>query len=269
MKKILACGGLLLAGIIAFTFIGHYREVREEQREQTAQLLARCVNESLLSLFRLQANEWRDRPDLYRDEAARLSKNVAALPQRLSSGEDYPEWREAVLICEQFTEHTNAQHRTIFRPLAAFAELPVGDNRLLGDRRELRQLRRRLASVEVSARAADRYLQDMQRDIAQLVNDSGLSAATRQAAEQQINSEVLDRYRRGAFSLKQVLAHTGRVHHYYKLLAGNPRGWTLRAGGLYFHDRALRSEVDQLNSAVFQGEGQFYANWKQVLQRQQ
>ncbi|WP_237059873.1 hypothetical protein [Microbulbifer sediminum] len=259
----------MLAGIIAFNVIGHYREVREEHRQQTAQLLSRCVNESLLSLFRLQVNDWRRKPAFYLQEAERLRENVAALPQQLGNIENYPEWHAAIAICEKFTEHSNNQHRTIFRPLGGFAELPVGDNRLLGNRRAMRVLRRNLASLEVAARAADRYLADMQRDIAQLAGDSGLSADMQRLAEEQINTEVLDYYRGGNFSLKQVLAHIERVRSYYELLADNPRGWSLRAGGLFFYDRGLRSEVDQLNNAVFQGEGEFYANWKQVLQRQQ
>ncbi|SDK43903.1 hypothetical protein [Microbulbifer yueqingensis] len=268
MKKISIATLLLLGVFTALFFYERYSEQNEQRRQQTATLLSRCVNESLLSLFRLQANDWRRQSGFYPVEAQRLSENAAALPGRLLEGESFPEWQVAVDICEEFTDHSNAQHRIIFNTLGKFAALPVGDNRLLDDGRARRQLRRRAGSLEVGARAADRYLADLKRDFAQLVSSSGLSAATKLQVEHEVNAEVLDHYRKGHYSLSGVLAHLERVKAYYSLLVDNPRGWTLRTGSLYFHDRALRREVEQLNSAVLQGEGEFFANWAQVMESQ-
>lgn len=265
MKKI-TLAALLLGAVAASYFYAHHRELTEDRRQQTANLLARCVNESLLSLFRLQANDWRRRPEFYRREAARFRESAAALPARLLEGEVFPEWRMAVAICEDFTAQTNTRHRGMFEPLGAFAALPVGDNRLLADRRAHRQLGRTAQSLQVGARAASRYSGDLRQGFAQLVSASGLSAQTQLVVERAVNTGVLDRYRSGHYALARVEAHLQRVQRYYRLLAENPRGWSLRAGSLYFHNRSLRREVEPLNSAILQGEGEFFASWAQVME---
>lgn len=269
MKKFLPLLVLLLVGAVAGLYgLNHYRELREQQREQTAQLLASCVNQGLLSLFSLQANDWRKQPDFYRQQAQKLDTAVAELPKKLLDGKPFAEWQLAVDICNRLTEHSNLQHRTIFRPLGDFASREMSD-RGLKDREALEHRRRTIDRLKTSARAADRYLEDLRTDIHNQLQSSGLSAASRELAQAEINAQVLDYYRRGSFSERQVDAHLERVERYYQLLADNPRGFTLRGGGLYFYDGTLRREIDNLNSAILQGEAAFFANWSQLVQRQQ
>lgn len=270
MKKLYPLLAFLLVVTIAGLYgLDYYRELREQQREQTAHLLASCVNRGLLSLFRLQANDWRVRPDLYRKEEQKLDEAVAQLPQQLLDGRPFAEWQEAVAICEKLTRHSNLQHDTIFRPLAEFAGRKMADSRTLKDRDALRRRQRAIGRLRVSAQAADRYLQDLRADIRNLVEGGNLSPQSRERALREIDGEVLDFYRKGNFSKRQVDAHLQRVERYYELLAKNPRGYSLRGGGLFFYDGDLRREIDNLNTAMLQGEGQFFGNWKQIVQRQQ
>ncbi|MFC6633913.1 hypothetical protein [Microbulbifer taiwanensis] len=260
---------VLVIAIAALYGLNHYRELREHQRQQTAHLLASCVNQGLLSLFRLQANDWRAQPEFYREQERKLEESVAQLPQQLLDGEIFAEWQEAITICEKLTRHSNLQHGTIFRPLSDFAARDMTDARTLKDRGSLRRRQRIIGRLDVSAQAADHYMQDLRTDIKNLLNGGGLSLKSRERALQEINAEVLDYYRRGNFSKRQVDAHLRRVQKYYQVLADNPRGYSLRGGGLYFYDARLRREVENLNSAILQGDNQFFANWKQIVQRQQ
>ncbi|MBB3063654.1 hypothetical protein [Microbulbifer rhizosphaerae] len=260
---------LLVIAIASLYGLDHYRELRERQREQTALLLARCVNQGILSLFKLQANDWRARPDFYREQEEKLDAAVAQLPQQLLEGSPFAEWQAAVEICGKLTRHSNLQHRTIFRPLGQFASREMFAPTALKDRRAQGQRRRVIGKLQVSAQAAERYLEDLRTDIRNQVNSGGLSPESREKVRSEIDAQVLDYYRRGNFSPRQVNAHLERVARYYQLLAENPRGYTLRGGSLYFYDKNLRRKIDDLNSAILQGEAEFYANWQQILQHQQ
>lgn len=270
MKKIFPLLALALVGVVAGLYtLDYYRELREQQREQTAHLLARCVNQGLLTLFRLQANDWRARPDFYREQEQKLHQAIAQLPQQLLDGEAFEEWRESIVICEKLTRHSNVQHSTIFRPLAHFAGREMSDSRTLKDRDSLHRRQRNISRLKSSSEAAERYVQDLRADIANQLGGSRLSPQSRERALQQINAEVLDFYRQGNFSGRMVDAHLQRVERYYQLLADNPRGYSVRGGSLYFYDRNLQREVEDLYRAILQGEGLFYANWRQIVQRQQ
>ncbi|WP_323846094.1 hypothetical protein [Microbulbifer magnicolonia] len=270
MKKIY----LLLAVALAVAITGlyglnAYRESREQQREQTAHLLASCVNQGLLALFRLQANDWRARPDFYRAQEQKLAEAAAQLPQQLLEGRPFAEWQQASAICEQLTRHSNLQHATIFEPLAQFTAREMSDSRTLKNRDSLRRRQRVIDRLKNASQAAERYLLDLRADIQSQLNASGLSQPSRERALERIDAEVLDYYRRGNFSRRQVDAHLQRVERYYALLADNPRGYRLRNGTLIFHDGSLRREIDELGSAILQGENAFFANWQQIVQRQQ
>lgn len=270
MKKIYPLlAFLLVAAIAALYGLNHYQELREKQREQTAHLLARCVNQGLLSLFKLQGNDWRERPDYYRQQAEKLDAAVAGLPQQLLDGEPFAEWQVAIDICNRLTRHSNLQHKTIFRPLGQFASPEMRDSRTFKSGKSLHWRLRTVNRLKVAAEAADRYLDDLRTDIRNQVGDSDLSAESRRRALAEIDAEVLDYYRDGHFSRKRVDAYLQRVERYFKLLAENPGGYTLRGGSLFFHDRALRREIDRLNSAIIQGEADFFANWTQIVERQQ
>ncbi|WP_193163476.1 hypothetical protein [Microbulbifer hainanensis] len=260
---------LLVAIVAGLTGLDHYRTTRAHQREQTSQLLASCVNQGLLSLFQLQANDWRQRPDFYRPQSEKLASAVAALPQKVLEGEPFAEWQAALNICTQLTRHSNLQHRTIFRPLGDFGAPEMSGNRSLKDRRTMARRQRTLDRLRVAAQAAERYLDDLRTDIHNQLRVSALSPESRERALAEIHAQVLDYYRPGHFSRQKVDAHLQRVERYYQLLAENPRGYTLRGGSLYFYDRSLQREIEQLNSAILQGEAQFYGNWQQIVARQQ
>ncbi|SHF33722.1 hypothetical protein SAMN04487965_1972 [Microbulbifer donghaiensis] len=270
MKKIyLLLAFLLVAAVAGLFALQHYRELREQQRDQTAHFLARCVNQGLLTLFRLQANDWRARPDFYGEQEQLLEQTVAQLPGQLLEGDTFEEWREGIAICERLTRHSNVQHATIFRPLAEFAGREVSDSRKLKERKSLRWRQRTINRLKNSAAAAESYLQDLRADVETQLSGSSLSPLSRERALQQIDAEVLDYYRPGNFSRRQVDVHLQRVERYYELLADNPRGYSVRGGSLFFYDRKLQREVDELYRAILQGEGHFYGNWRQIVQRQQ
>lgn len=260
---------LLLVGIAGLCGLDYYRDLREQQGEQTAHLLASCVNQGLLSLFRLQANDWRARPDFYRQEEEKLNRAVARLARQQLHGRPYAEWQTATEICDKLAGHSNLQHRTIFGPLGRFAARGVSDNRTLKDRDSLRHRQWAISRLGISAQAADRYLEDLHTDIRNQLSGSGLSQQSRDRALREIDKQVLDYYRKGNFSRRQVDAHLKRVERFYQLLADNPRGYSLRGGALVFRDENLRREVDGLNSAILQGENQLFDNWRQIVQRQQ
>ncbi|MFC4875123.1 hypothetical protein [Microbulbifer halophilus] len=260
---------LLVAAIAALYGLDHYREVQEKQREQTAHLLSRCVNQGLLSLFRLQANDWQERPEYYRRQAEKLEASIGQLPQQLLDGEPFVEWQSATEICDKLTRHSNLQHKTIFRPLGRFASAEMRDSRTFKSRGSLRRRLRTVNRLNVAAQAADRYLDDLRMDIHNQLEDSDLSGESRRRALAEIDSEVLDYYRDGNFSRKRVDAYLQRVERYFKLLAENPESYSLRGGSLFFHDRDLRREIDRLNNAIIQGEADFFGSWTQIVQRQQ
>lgn len=264
----------LLAFLLVVSIAGLYglerlREIRADQRAQTAHLLSRCVNQGLLSLFALQANDWRARPDFHREQEQKLNAAVAELPAQLLDGHSFGEWQAAVEICEKLTRHSNIQHQTIFRPLGQLASRAMSDSATLKDGERLVWRKREIYRAKVAAQAAERYLEDLHSDIESQLAASGLSAESRAQAKAGIQAEVLDHYRRGNFSRRRVEAHLDRMQRYYELLVENPGAYTLRGGSLFFHDAKLRREVDNLNSALLQGEAEFYGNWQQILQRQQ
>lgn len=270
MKKLYPLLAFLLVAIIAALFgLDRYREVREKQREQTAHLLARCVNQGLLSLFSLQGNDWRERPHYHREQARKLDGAIEGLPQQLLDGEPFAEWQAGVEICRQLTRHSNIQHKTIFEPLGDFASPKMRDSDTFKSRRSLHHRQRTIDRLKVSAEAADRYLEDLRVDIRNQLDEGGLSSPARERAQAEIDTEVLDYYRDGNFSRRRVDAYLQRTKRYFQLLAENPDGYTLRGGSLYFYDRELRREIDQLNSAIIQGEADFFANWTQIVARQQ
>lgn len=270
MKKLYPLLLFLLVAVVAgLVELDHYREKRADQRAQVAQLLARCVNEGLLSLFQLQANDWRRHPDFYRQQQEKLNASVAALPGKILDGAPFTEWQRAIDVCETLTEHSELQHRTIFRPLGDVAAPSMSDTRTLKDRDALRHRQRTLARLRVATQAASRYLDDLHTDIRNQLGRSKLSPASRELALAEINRQVMDYYRPGHFSPQQVQAHLSRLERYYQLLAENPRGYTLRGGSLFFYDRSLQREIDKLNSAILQGDAAFFANWTQIVQRQQ
>ena len=260
---------LVVAAVAGLYGLDYYRELRAHQREQAAHLVARCVNQGLLSLFSLQANDWRRRPDFQREQGRKLEETVAQLPQQLLDGEPFAEWQDAIHICDRLTRHSNLQHKTIFGPLGDFVSPVMSDSRTLKNRDSLARRHRTINHLQVSAQAAARYLDDLRADIQNQLNESGLSGKSRALVASEINTQVLDYYRLGKFSVRQVSAHLQRVERYYNLLADNPRAFTLRAGSLFFHDRALRRQVDNLNSAILQGEVEFLVNWSQIVERQQ
>lgn len=270
MKKSITLGAILALFIVAgVSGLNHWREVREQQREQVAHLLARCVNEGLLSLFRLQANDWRKRPDYYREQAEDLVRKTDALPGSLLEGDVFDEWREAVRLCGVLTLHSNKQHQLIFQPLGRFASYDMTDPRLVSGSRGLKRHKRILSHMRTAAQVADSYLRDLRTDISRQVSGGSLNKETVRATETAINNEVLDNYRRGSFSVPQISAHLERVEQYSRLLAENPRGFTVRGGGLFFYDANLRREVERLNRAIMQGETAFLANWRQIVTYQQ
>lgn len=260
---------LIVAAVAGLYGLDYYRDLRASQREQTAHLVARCVNQGLLSLFRLQANDWRERPEFHREQERKLEGAVAQLPQQLLDGHPFAEWQAAVRICDRLTQHSNLQHKTIFGPLGDFASPDMSNSRTLKNRDSLARRHRSINRLQVSAQAAARYLDDLRTDIQNQLNESELSQTSRELVAAGINSQVLDFYRPGKFSERQVNAYLERVERYYNLLAENPRGFTLRGGSLFFYDRVLRREVDNLNSAILQGEAAFYGNWTQIVERQQ
>lgn len=267
MKKFLPLLAFLLVATIAGLYgLEYYRELRERQRAQVAHLLSRCVNQGLLSLFALQTNDWRARPDFFREQQQKLSAAAAELPEKLLEGRPFGEWQAAVEICEKLTRHSNLQHETIFRPLGRFGAREMSDIATVKSRAKLAWRSRNIYRLKVAAQAADRYLQDLRTDVQSLLSTSGLSTETHAQVQAQIDAEVLDHYRRGDFSLRRVDTYLERVEHYYRLLAENPRGFALRNGSLFFYDKKLRLQIDNLNSAILQGEADFYGNWRQLVQ---
>jgi len=268
LKKLFPLIGLVLVIAIAGLYgLDYYQKQRAQQREQVSYLLARCVNEGLLSLFTLQANDWRKNPELLKKEALRLQRATGALPEKILDGKVFGDWQGAVRVCERLTDNTIRQHETIFWPVAELAEHGFWDWRKLKDRGRLERRKRDVDRVRVSTQAADRYLTDLRADINNLLRQSGIASETLAQINTVLEQQVFSRYHKGAFSIDSVQLYLQRLEHLYQLLADNPRGYTLRAGTLYFYDGELRREVDNLNRALMQGEADFFNNWRQILRQ--
>lgn len=255
---------LAIAGIKGFEY---YKKQRAEQRAQVSYLLSRCVNQSLLSLYQLQANDWKQNPDFHTEEAERLQTKISALPAEIIDGKPFAEWQAAVHICERLTENTNRQHRTIFGPVAYLAKTGLWEMDRLKDARKLERRKKALYRVQISAQAADHYLKDFQSDVAGLLKTSLLSEENRWAVEREIQQTVFSGYRKGKFSRKEVEQYLDRQEYFYQLLVDNPKGFSLRGGSLYFHDKKLHREVDGLNRAIITGDVDFYNQWRQIVIR--
>ncbi|WP_445365343.1 hypothetical protein ACJJJB_19395 [Microbulbifer sp. ANSA001] len=270
MKKIyLLLTLLVVVFVVGLYGLDRYREIKRHQQEQTAHLLASCVNQGILSLFRLQANDWKKHPNFYREQQQVLNADIEALPKKILDGKPFESWRYAVEICEKLTRNTNLQHITIFRPLGELASAEMSDARTFKRKESLRKRKKIIGGLKESARAADRYLRDLQSDINIKLQAYRFSDQEKENIWNRINSEVLDYYQKGSFSLKRAEIYLERVSSFYRLMAENTRGYTVRNGSLYFYDSKLRSEVEGLNRAMLQGEGEFFVNYTQIVARKQ
>lgn len=270
MKKIYLLFIVLLVAILAGLYgLNHYREIKKHQQEQSAHLLASCVNQGILSLFRLQANDWRKRPDYYLDQQRELNEKIEVLPEKILEGQPFDSWEHAIDICEKLTRNTNLQHITIFRPLGDLASAEMSDARTFKQKASLRNRKKIISALKESSHAADRYLRDLHNDISIKLRTYRFPDEERELIWNQINSEVLEFYQKGNFSLKNAEIYLERISGFYRLMAENPRGYTVRNGSLYFYDPKLRSEIENLNRAILQGEGEFFANYSQIVARKQ
>ena len=268
MKKFYPLVALILVISAAGLYgLDYYKKLRLHQREQVSYLLSRCVNQSLLSLFRLQANDWKKNPGFYQQEADTLAAEVAALPEIVLDGKMFGEWQAAEEICDRLTKNTNRHHRTIFRPLGYMAKTGLWELERLQDPGTLDRRKKAIYRVEVAAQAAGAYLHDFSSDIQGLLQASTLSTVTRTAAMNEIEQTILSGYRAGSFSLRPVTQYLERQQHFYQLLADNTRGYRVRGGSLYFYDSQLRRQVDDLNRALVSGEVDFYNHWRQIATR--
>lgn len=273
MKKIVGFTGLAVGLLLLTTLIvGEWQRRQQVEREQVAHLLASCVNQNLLSLFRLQANDWKNKPDFYQQEEISLQAAVAELPGKMFPGTNEgvsPQVAESLVVCDSITENSILQHATIFGPVGNLAASgPVDPAALADDRFRSRQARL-LRRLHISARAAERYLQDLESDLKAKLEASQFDDKTRQRVWAEIQAEVLDYYQQGDFSRDSVERYIARREKLAQLLAENSRGYSRRSGTLYFHDPALRSSVDSLNRALSQDHGDVIANWRQVVRHQQ
>lgn len=268
MKKIYPLIALVIVLLIAGYYgLDHYRELRERQQAQTAHLITRCVNQGLLSLFTLQSNDWEKNPQQLHEEEARLDKRVAQLPHAVLEGEPFSDWQGALEVCDRLTVNSNRQHKTIFRPLIEMAKKEIWS--LKNAKSEQYQSRRKRAiyRTKIAAEAADRYLNDLRLDIDRLLDISRISPEARALAQKQLQATIFDKYRKGRFNKARVLHYLERQETFYQLLTDNPKGFTLRGGSLYFYNKNLHRKADDLNRSLMQGEVDFFANWRQIVER--
>ncbi|AWF79376.1 hypothetical protein BTJ40_00200 [Microbulbifer sp. A4B17] len=270
MKKIF----FILVVFVAVAIIGlygldRYQKNAERQREQVAYLLASCVNQGILTLFRLQANDWKARPDYYIEEENRLGAAVKVLPDEILEGEPFETWKHAIKICDKLTRNSNLQHVTIFRPLGDFSAEEISNIYTLKDRGALRKREKTIHALHESAEAADRYMSDLRRDINTQLRAFRFSDKERESVLQAISSQVLDNYQQGNFSKKQADTYLERVSLFYRTMVENPKSYSIRSGSLFFYSSELKQKVEGLYGAVIQGEGPFYANFKQILVQKQ
>ncbi|WP_444943265.1 hypothetical protein ACJJIK_15455 [Microbulbifer sp. ZKSA006] len=231
--------------------------------------MASCVNQGILTLFRLQANDWKAHPKYYHEEERRLGLAVKALPDQILEGESFARWQQAIAICEKLTRNSNLQHVTIFRPLGDFSAAEISNIYTLKDRGALRQREKVIHALYDSAQAADRYMQDLRRDINTQMRAYHFSEDERELVFQAISAQVLDNYQQGSFSKKQADTYLERVSLFYKTMAENPNSYSVRSGSLFFYNQKLKNKVEGLYSAVMHGERPFYANFKQILVQKQ
>lgn len=262
-------GGALIAAALVY---GEWQRRQEDDRQQAAHLLASCVNQGLLSLFRLQANDWKKKPDFHRQEEISLQVAVAELPEKILAikPSDYSgRIANSVALCESLTENSIRQHGTIFGPVGNFAEAgPVDPAALVVEKNRSRQART-LRQLHISARAAERYLEDLETDLESKLIAAKLDARTEEFVRKEIRSEVLDYYQQGDFSRSSVERYIARREKLAQLLADNPRGYSRRGGTLYFYDPALRRSVDSLSRALSQGHTDVIGNWQRIVRHQQ
>ncbi|WP_231758907.1 hypothetical protein [Microbulbifer elongatus] len=268
MKKIYPLIALVIVLVITGLYgLDHYRKVREQQQATTAHLITRCVNQGLLSLYALQANDWRKQPKMLAHETERLQQRVAALPAAVYEGKPYADWQGALEVCDRLTVNSNRQHKTIFRALAEMAKKELWE--LETAKSEPFQERRKKAIYrsKVAAEAADRYLDDLQADIKRLLDVSRISAEARALTDQQLQEFIFQKYRKGRFSKRRVLQYLERQEAFYQLLTDNPKGFTLRGGSLFFYNKKVHRKADELNRSLLHGEADFFANWRQIVEQ--
>ncbi|WOX03938.1 hypothetical protein [Microbulbifer pacificus] len=267
MKKLYPLIALTIVLVIAgFYGLDHYRKMREQQQAQTAYLISRCVNQGLLSLFALQANDWESNPGQLDIEEKRLKQRVAALPETVGVEKPFTDWQGALEVCEQLTLNSNRQHRTIFRPLTEMAKKEIWSLQTAKSEQFQERRKRAIYRTKIAAEAADRYLDDLQADVKSLLDVSRISAEARALTDQQLQESIFAKYRKGQFSKSRVLQYLERQKTFYQLLTDNPKGFTLRGGSLYFYNKNLHRQADDLNRALLQGEVDFFSNWRLIVQ---
>ncbi|TLM75700.1 hypothetical protein ACONUD_15950 [Microbulbifer harenosus] len=267
MKKLYPLIALAIVVVIAGLYgLEHYRKVREQQQAQAAYLITRCVNQGLLSLFSLQANDWESNPGQLNEEEERLKQRVTALPDTVGIQKPFADWQGALDVCDRLTVNSNRQHRTIFRPLTEMAKKDIW--RLDTAKSEQFQERRIKAiyRTRIAAEAADRYLDDLRADVKRLLDTNRISPEARALTDQQLQKAIFDKYRKGQFSKQRVLQYLERQESFYQLLTDNPKGFTLRGGSLFFYNKNLHRQADDLNRALLQGEVDFFSNWRLIVQ---
>ncbi|WP_066959678.1 hypothetical protein [Microbulbifer sp. Q7] len=268
MKKIYPLVALaIVLTIAAFYGLDHYREVREKQHALTAHLITRCANQGLLSLFALQANDWTKNPRQLVVEVERLGQRVAALPDAVYEGKSFADWHAALEVCDRLTVNSNRQHKTIFRPLAEMAKKELWSLDTAKSEPFQQRRKRAIYRTKEAAEAADRYLDDLRADINRLLDVSRISPQARALTEQNLQAAIFQRYRKGRFSKRRVLQYLERQEAFYQLLTDNPKGFTLRGGSLYFYNKKIHRKADDLNRLLLQGEVDFFANWRQIVEQ--
>ncbi|WP_105102640.1 hypothetical protein [Microbulbifer pacificus] len=267
MKKFYPLIALAIVLAIAGSYgLDHYRQLREQQQAQTAYLITRCVNQGLLSLFALQANDWAKDSRQLEIEEKRLRERVDALPDAVGVEKPFADWQGALEVCDRLTINSNRQHSTIFRPLTEMAKKEIWS--LETAKSEPFQERRKKAiyRTKIAAEAADRYLDDLKADVSRLLDISRISPAARALTEQQLQEAIFTKYRKGAFSKRRVLQYLEWQETFYQLLTDNPKGFTLRGGSLFFYNKNLHRQADDLNRSLLQGEVDFFSNWRLLVQ---
>ncbi|HEY8568125.1 hypothetical protein [Microbulbifer sp.] len=267
MKKLYSLIAVAIVLVIAgFYGLDHYRKMREQQQAHTAYLISRCVNQGLLSLFALQANDWESNPGQLDVEERRLKQRVAALPESVGVEKPFADWQGALEVCERLTVNSNRQHRTIFRPLTEMAKKEIWSLETAKSGRFQERRKKAIYRTKIAAEAADRYLEDLQADVKSLLDASRISAEARALTERQLQESIFAKYRKGQFSKSRVLQYLERQETFYQLLTDNPKGFTLRGGSLYFYNKTLHRQADDLNRALLQGEVDFFSNWRLIVQ---
>ncbi|WGL15316.1 hypothetical protein PVT68_11100 [Microbulbifer bruguierae] len=268
MKKFYPLIALIIVLAIAGTYgLDHYRKQREYQQAQTAHLITRCVNQGLLSLFALQGNDWEKNPDFLDKEEKRLEQRIAASPDAVLDGKPFSDWQGALEICDRLKVNTTRQHRTIFRSLTEMAKKEIWS---LDTARSEPFQKRRISAIyrtKVAAEAAAQYIDDLEADISRLLPVGRFSPETLALVEQQLQEFIFAKYRKGGFSKRRVQQYLERQQAFYQLLKDNPNGFTLRGGSLFFYDKKLHREADELNRALLQGEAEFFSSWRQIVKQ--